>query len=215
MFKMVLQDFRAEFFHNIKEERKNIWLYLILTCSYSFLFIRDFLRDGDKQNMVWYVNFLLLIVLVEGINNIYPNRLEKIMLLVPLTREEKYEYLKIRLVLKQMITLIVAGGINVVFICIGYTKVSTTILGMISLLLFGAVVGITTNKADNQINHFFEVVNIFVGFGNFLLILSGESFMEIPRNINYVIIAVLSIIQVAGSVIIIKNFKKYAKVDLV
>ena len=101
------------------------------------------------------------------------------------------------------------------FVCIGYTRVSTAIFGMISLLLLGAVMGITINKVDKQINHLFEVINILVGFGNFLLILSGESFMEIPKNINNGIIAVLSIIQVAGSVIIMKNFRKYAKVDLV
>lgn len=56
---------------------------------------------------------------------------------------------------------------------------------------------------------------MFVGFGNFLLILSGESFMEIPKHINNGIIAVLSIIQVAGSIIIMKNFRKYAEVDLI
>ncbi len=165
--------------------------------------------------MVWYVNFLFLIVFVECIHTIYPNKLEKIMLLVPLTREEKYKYLKIRLVIKQVISLAILGSINAVFVCIGYTKVSTTIFGMISLLLLGAVMGITINKVNEQINHLFEIINIFVGFGNFLLILSGESFMEIPKHINNGIIAVLSIIQVAGSIIIMKNFRKYAEVDLV
>lgn len=187
----------------------------MIICFYSFLFIRDLLRDGPKQNMVWYVNFLLLIVFVECIHTIYPNKLEKIMLLVPLTREEKYKYLKIRLVIKQLISLVILGSINTVFVCIGYTKASTIILGMISLLLLGAVMGITMNKADKKINHLFDVINIFVGFGNFLLISSGESFMEIPKNINNGIIAVLSIIQVAGTIITMKNFRKYAKVDLV
>ncbi len=48
MFKMVLQDFRAEFFHNIKGERKNLWVHIMIICFYSFLFIRDLLRDGPK-----------------------------------------------------------------------------------------------------------------------------------------------------------------------
>lgn len=78
MFKMVLQDFRVEFFHNIKGERKNLWVHIMIICFYSFLFIRDLLRDGPKQNMVWYVNFLFLIVFVECIHTIYPNKLEKI-----------------------------------------------------------------------------------------------------------------------------------------
>ena len=106
MFKMVLQDFRTEFFHNIKGERKNLWMYIMIICSYSFLFIRNLLRDGPNQNNVWYVNFLFLIVFVECIHTIYPNKLEKIMLLLPLTREEKYKYLKIRLVIKQVIFLL-------------------------------------------------------------------------------------------------------------
>ena len=117
--------------------------------------------------------------------------------------------------IKQLISLVILGSINTVFVCIGYTKASTIILGMISLLLLGAVMGITMNKADKKINHLFDVINIFVGFGNFLLISSGESFMEIPKNINNGIIAVLSIIQVAGAIITMKNFRKYAKVDLV
>ena len=117
--------------------------------------------------------------------------------------------------IKQLISLVILGSINTVFVCIGYTKASTIILGMISLLLLGAVMGITMNKADKKINHLFDVINIFVGFGNFLLISSGESFMEIPKNINNGIIAVLSIIQVAGTIITMKNFRKYAKVDLV
>ena len=215
MFKMVLQDFRAEFSHNIKEERKNLWLYIIVICSYSFLFIRNLLGDGPNQNMVWYMNFLFLIVFVECIHTIYPNKLEKIMLLLPLTREEKYKYLKIRLVIKQVISLVILGSINTVFVCIGYTKVSTAIFGMISLLLLGAVMGITINKVDKQINRLFDVINILVGFGDFLLILSGESFIEIPKNINNGIIAILFIIQVAGTIITMKNFRKYAKVDLV
>lgn len=213
MFKIVFQDFKGEFLDNIKAEKKNMFLYIILTVTYIFLTITSYRDNDDKRNIVQLVNFLMLFVVVKCIHNIYPNKLRDIMFLMPLTDEEKYKYLEIRLIIKQLIILIITGGINIAFVCAGYIKLSPVIYIIICVQILSLVLGIVTNYFDRAIKTFFETINIIVGILNFMFILSGESLMEIPRNINNIIIAVLSVFQVAGLFMIMGKFKEYAQIE--
>ena len=56
-------------------------------------------------------------------------------------------------------------------------------------------------------------MNICVGILNFIFILTGELFMEIPKNINNILIAVLFVLQIAGALIIVRKFKNYAQIE--
>lgn len=213
MFKMVFQDFRAEFVDNLKEEKKNVLLYLLLSGIYVFLIITSYSENTDKIKIVQLVNFLLLFVLIKCTHNIFPNKLQKIMLLLPLTDDEKYKYLEVRLIIKQLIILAVMGTINIFFVCMGYIKLSVVVLGIINVQLLSLVLGVITNCFDKQINTFFEIMNICVGILNFIFILTGELFMEIPKNINNILIAVLFVLQIAGALIIVRKFKNYAQIE--
>lgn len=211
MFKMVYEDFRAEFYDNLKREKKNVWIYIIFIVIYGFLFIDLFMKD--RKRIVFPSSFLMLFIVIQGSHKIYPNLISKIKLLLPLTRDEKYKYLKTRLVIKQFFLLAIVGSVNLLFVLAGMIELNVFVLLLLNVILLSTYMGIITNRYDYQVTNFKEFVNLFIGAGNYVFILNNREIFTIKEDTSYVIIICLLVAQMVGTAYAIFKFNSYARID--